>query len=567
MSFDPSTVLAFVRPDLDWHALAPELTLLAVGTLVTVVDIAFDEGAKRLMPTLAGVGLLATLVPILTLAADGAERPMFDGAYVVDDFSLVLKALFVLSGYVVVLMSVDYVREGDYYENEYYTLLLTSLLGMVMMASSRDLVSVFVALELLSIPAYMLAAWRKGGPRSNEAGLKYYLMGVFATAVMLYGMSLVFGVAGGTDFGAIAEGLVGEGASPIVIVAVLFVLIGFAFKVSAVPFHTWAPDTYEGAPTPVTAFLSVASKAAGFVALLGLVFVAFEGAADVVQPFFWVLAAVTMTVGNLIALRQSNIVRMLAYSGVAQGGFMLVPFAVAYADASAGTLASAREAVVVYLIIYAFMNLGAFSVVLAVSRRTRSGEIDSYGGLFSYAPAMTVLMTLFLAALAGIPPAGGWFAKFVVFRALADANTAAGWVLAAIVAVNAVIAFGYYARVLVQMWFQPVPEHVAVGVDAREDSDEALTPAAVGAGADADSPGSADEQAAAAGSEHSADHDGFAATETRPQTLVPFTPGPIPLTGALAAALAITAAATLLSGIFPGVVSHFGDIGAFHTGN
>ena len=546
LTMDLGAVLAFVRPALDWHALAPELTLLGVGTLVTVADIAFDDRAKRIMPMLAGVGLLVTLIPILTLAADGAERPMFGGAYVVDDFSLVLKALFIVTGYIVVLMSVDYVRDGDYYENEYYTLLLTSLLGMVMMASSRDLVSVFVALELLSIPAYMLAAWRKGGPRSNEAGLKYYLMGVFASAVMLYGMSLLFGVSGGTDFGTIAEALKGEGSSPIVIVAVLFVLIGFAFKVSAVPFHTWAPDTYEGAPTPVTAFLSVASKAAGMVALLGLVFVAFEGAADVVQPFFWALAVVTMTVGNLIALRQTNIVRMLAYSGVAQGGFMLVPFAVAYEESTAGTLASAREAVIVYLIIYAFMNLGAFSVVLAVSRRTRSGAIDSYAGLFSYAPGVAVLMTLFLAALAGIPPAGGWFAKFVVFRALADASTPAGWVLAAIVAVNAVIAFGYYARVLVQMWIQPVPEMVELGVDTRDDTD--AVPAV--------------ELPAEAG----ADEGGLVAVETRSATMVRFTPGPIPMTGALAAALAITAIATLALGIFPGLVSHFGDIATFDFG-
>ena len=552
---DLGALVAFVRPHLDWHALAPELTLLAVGTLVTVADIALDDKAKRVMPTLTGVGLLATLVPILTLAADGAERSMFGGAYVVDDFSLVLKALFILVGYVVVLMSVDYVREGDYYENEYYTLLLTSLLGMIMMASSRDLVSVFVALELLSIPAYMLAAWRKGGPRSNEAGLKYYLMGVFASAVMLYGMSLVFGVSGDTDFGTIAEALKGEGASPIAIVAILFVLIGFAFKVSAVPFHTWAPDTYEGAPTPVTAFLSVASKTAGMVALLALVFVAFEGAADIVQPFFWVLAVVTMTVGNLIALRQTNIVRMLAYSGVAQGGFMLVPFAVAFegdawTDPGTGItttlLPSAYEAVIVYAIIYAFMNLGAFSVVLAVARRTRSGEINSYAGLFRYAPGMAVLMTVFLASLAGIPPAGGWFAKFVIFRALADASTPAGWVLAALVAVNAVIAFGYYARVLVQMWFQPVPEQVSLGVDARDDDAEASP-----------EPADADHE------DHGA---GFLATETRQATMVSFTPGPIPMTGALAAALTITAIATIVVGIFPGLVSHFGDVATFHFG-
>ena len=539
-------MLAFVRPALDWHALAPELTLLAVGTLVTIADIAFDDKVRRLMPTLAGVGLLATLVPILTLAVDsGDPRSMFGGAYVVDDFSLVFKALFVLVGYVVVLMSVDYVRDGDYYENEYYTLLLTSLLGMVMMASSRDLVSVFVALELLSIPAYMLAAWRKGGPRSNEAGLKYYLMGVFASAVMLYGMSLLFGVSGATDFGSISAGLSGD-SSPLVIVAILFVLIGFAFKVSAVPFHTWAPDTYEGAPTPVTAFLSVASKAAGMVALLGLVFVAFEGAADVVQPFFWALAAVTMTVGNLIALRQTNIVRLLAYSGIAQGGFMLVPFAVAY-EGSSATLASAREAVVVYMIIYAFMNLGAFSVVLAVSRRTRSGTIASYGGLFSYAPGMAVLMTLFLAALAGIPPAGGWFAKFVVFRALADASTPAGWVLATLVAVNAVIAFGYYARVLMQMWFQPVPLTVEVGIDS-DAHDEPTELADV-------APSGADD-----GSEVAVE------TRERRTAMVPFVAGRIPMTGALAAALVITALATLLTGIFPGLVSHFGSVSVFDIG-
>ena len=485
-------LLAFSRPALDWHALAPELTLLAFGTLITVVDIIWDDRSKQAMPTLAGIGLLATLLPVITLALDGTDRTMFGGAYVIDDFSLVLKALFLISGYVVILMSVDYIRDGDYYENEYYTLMLTSLLGMVMMSSSRDLISVFVALELLSIPAYMLAAWRKGGARSNEAGLKYYLMGVFASAVMLYGMSLVYGLAGSTAFGAIAEELGSLDSSPVAILGILFILIGFAFKVSAVPFHTWAPDTYEGAPTPVTAFLAVASKTAGMVALIQLVFVAFAGRDDVVQPFFWLIAALTMTIGNLIALRQTNIVRLLAYSGVAQGGFMLVPFAVA-ADAPT----RAVEAVVIYMAIYAFMNLGAFTVVLAVARKTRSGEIDSYGGLFQYAPGLAVAMTIFLAALAGIPPAGGWFAKFGLFRALLDAG--GGWAagLGVVVAVNTVIAFAYYARILGQMWFQPAP-----------DGDER----------------------------------------------------PVVMTGSLKAALAMTIIATMAFGILPGLVGHFGEV-------
>src|SRR6185436_19391301 len=200
----------------------------------------------------------------------------------------------------------NYIEEGDYHRGEYYFLLLTSVLGMVMMGSSRDLVSIFVALEFLSIPAYMLAAWRKRDLKSNEAGMKYFLLGVFASAVMLYGMSLLYGMAGTTLLTGIQAYLAKAGNEPITTLAIMFIVVGFAFKVSAVPFHTWAPDTYEGAPTPVTAFLSVASKAAGFVALLTLVFVGFLPAKQIWQPLFWVLSAVTMTVGNLIALRQKN---------------------------------------------------------------------------------------------------------------------------------------------------------------------------------------------------------------------------------------------------------------------
>ncbi len=233
-------------------------------------------------------------------------------------------------------------------------------------------------------------------------------------------------------------------------------IVGFAFKVSAVPFHTWAPDTYEGAPTPVTAFLSVASKAAGFVALVQLVFVGFFGQSDVWAPIFWVLAALTMTVGNLVALRQTNIIRMLAYSSIAQGGFILMPLAVTGDSPDAAK--SALTAVVTYLIIYAVMNLGAFAVVIVVARKTRSGEISSFGGLFSYAPALCVAMTIFLFSLAGIPPLAGWIAKFVVFRSMLDAG--GGWAvtLAVIGVVNSVIALFYYAAVAKEMWMEPAPD-------------------------------------------------------------------------------------------------------------
>jgi NADH-quinone oxidoreductase subunit N len=443
----------FDSPEVDWHALAPELVLVGSLCLLLLVDLFIPEDRKAVLPTLAGLGLLASVVPVLTLAVDGTERSLFGGAYVVDHFSLVVKGLFLVAGYVVVLMSTNYIAEGDYAEGEYYFLMLSSILGMTVIASARDLISVFVALELLSIPAYLLAGWRKRDTKSNEAGAKYYLMGVFASGVLLYGMSLLYGAAGSTLLTEIGATLQAGEELPVITLGVVFVVAGFAFKVSAVPFHTWAPDTYEGAPTPVTAFLSVLSKAAGFVALVTLVLVAFPGRGDVYEPLLWVLAAATMTIGNVVALRQTNIVRMLAYSGISQAGFILAPVAMA---GHVGDVAG--RAVVTYLVIYAAMNLGAFAVVIAAARKTRSGEISSFGGMFEYAPGLTVLMTIFLFALAGIPPLGGWQAKFVAFRAVIDADTGWAYGLAVVMGINAVIALAYYANVARQMWMQPVPD-------------------------------------------------------------------------------------------------------------
>lgn len=437
----------------DWHGLAPEIVVLSVAVLITLVDSIGLERARPFMPGLAGLGLLGALVPIITLAVEGSDRVLFGGAYVVDDLSLLLKAVFLLSGYVIVLLSTNYIAEGDYWEGEYYNLLLFSLLGMVVMASARDLITIFVALELLSIPAYLLAAWRKGDRRSNEAGMKYLLMGVFASAVMLYGMSLVYGVTGTTLLEPIGVIFAEVGTASVITLGVIFVIIGFSFKVSAVPFHTWAPDTYEGAPTPVAAFLAVASKIAGFVALISLVYFGFLGQSELIEPLLFILATLSMFIGNLIALRQTNIIRMLAYSGVAQAGFMLAPFAVAASDPE-----TSLKAVVIYLVIYAAMNLGAFAVVIALARKTRSGEISSFGGAFQYAPALTVAMSVFLFSLAGIPPLGGWFAKFSVFAAVVNADTTAGYVMAVIVAVNSVIALYYYAQVAKTMWMDPVPD-------------------------------------------------------------------------------------------------------------
>ena len=446
----------WVSPTIDWHAIAPELVLIVGINVVLGTDLLIAESKKWATATITGFVLLAAFVPIVTLAVVGDDvRSLFDGRYVVDEFALILKALFLLTAYIVVLISQNELEEGGYHQGEYYVLLLCSVLGMVMMASSRDLVSVFIALELLSIPAYMMAAWRKRDRKSNEAGVKYYLLGVFASAVLLYGMSLLYGATGFTKFTDISRVLADRELDGLTVVAIVFVIAGFGFKVSAVPFHTWAPDTYQGAPLPVTAFLSVASKSAGFVALVLVIFLAFPTLDDVYGPFVWVLSALTMTVGNVLALRQTNIVRMLAYSSVSQGGFILMPLAYVNSG-NAGD--SALKAVVVYLLVYAFTNLGAFAVVIAVSRKTHSGEISSFGGLIQYAPGLAVMMTLFLASLTGIPPLGGWIAKFNVFRTLLDADTNSAYVLAVVGAVNTAIAAAYYLRVMREMWMNDPPD-------------------------------------------------------------------------------------------------------------
>jgi NADH-quinone oxidoreductase subunit N len=447
----------WVAPTIDYFGLAPELVLAGGLCLVLMLDLFIDERKKWMLTAITSFTLLAAMVPVLMLALSETEvRTMFDGRYVVDNFSLVMKAVFLLAGYVVVLLSSSHIEQGEYWRGEYWFLLLTSLLGMLMMASSRDLVSIFVALEFLSIPAYMLAAWRKRDPKSNEAGVKYFLLGVFASAVMLYGMSLMYGVANSTLLTEIGAKITATGEfSAVHALAVVFVVVGFAFKVSAVPFHTWAPDTYEGAPTPVTAFLSVASKAAGFVALVVLLYTAFPLAQDIWQPFIWVLSALTMTIGNVLALKQHNIVRMIAYSSISQGGFVLMPLAVA---GLAGSGTTALRSVVLYMIVYAATNLGVFAIILAVANKTRSGEISSYGGLFSYAPTLGVLMTLFLASLAGIPPLGGWIAKFVAFQSLIQSQSTWGYALAFVGAVNSVVAFGYYGNVMREIWMRPVPD-------------------------------------------------------------------------------------------------------------
>jgi len=455
-----------VNPHVDFHAFAPEIVLTVTIVAVLVADLFTDDA--KLPAQIAALGVLGSLVPVLTLAVDGQTRSLFGGAFVVDPFSLVLTGFFLVAGYVTLLLSFDYIGEGDYYQGEFYVLLLTSLLGMIVISSARDLISIFVALETITIPTFVLAGWRKHDTKSNEASVKYFLIGVLSSAVMLYGMSLVFGLANSTVLVDIHRYAAGH-TPALFAVAVFLTLVGFAFKVSAVPFHFWAPDTYEGAPTPVTAFLSVASKAGGFVALLTIVRLGFFPSNNSWQPILWVLAAASMTLGNLAALRQTNVIRMLAYSSIAQGGFILVPLAVA-GDVHGNT---AWQAVVIYILIYGAMNLGAFACVIAAARQTRSAEISRLAGFGRTNPTIGVMFSIFLFSLAGVPPLAGWFAKFVMFRAVFDANTTTAVVLGVIAAVNSVIAFFYYSSVVRRLWFdepaagvEPTTTRLPVGLTA-----------------------------------------------------------------------------------------------------
>jgi NADH-quinone oxidoreductase subunit N len=468
----------------DYHAIAPEIILGVTLLAVVGVDLVLPERLKYMAGVTALVGMVAAAFPLITLAlcdelsgcTDTGARVMFGDSYVVDEFSLVLKGLFLVVGVISVLLSVGYIESDEYYQGEFYFLVLASVTGAVIMASSRDLITMFVGLELVSAPAFLLAGWRKGDVRSNEASLKFFLIGVLSAAILLFGMSLVYGLTGELTFVGIAENAAAFNLAdePAFVLGVIFVLVGFGFKISAVPFHFWAPDTYQGAPTPVAAYLSVGSKAAGFVGLLTICYLAFGTVRDVWGPILWVLAVLSMTVGNLIALHQTNIVRLLGFSSVAQAGFILVPFAMAATYDSVG-LEDAFFGSVTYILVYAFMNLGAFAVVIAGAAKIGSGEIEDWAGMGRYAPGLAALLGIFFFSLAGIPPLSGWFAKFVMFRAVIGAFESPWAVaLAVIAAVNAVIALVYYARVVKTAFMDDVPATAPVDAAAERELSPSL---------------------------------------------------------------------------------------------
>jgi NADH-quinone oxidoreductase subunit N len=444
---------------IDLRAALPEIVLTAALLAVLTVDLFLPEARKRWNGILALAGVLGAIVALLTLV--GERRTTFAGMFVVDAYALLFKFLFLAVAVIVILISFDYLDEGlRTQQGEFYFLLLSSFLGMLLMASARDLVMLFLALELVSAPGFLVAGFRKRDVRSNEAAIKFFLFGVLSTAVMLFGMSIIYGVARSTNLVEIATALRGRAEEPLVFASILLILVGFGFKVSAVPFHFWAPDTYEGSPIPVAAFLSVASKAAGFAGMLSLMFVGFVHQTAVWAPGLAILSALTMTIGNVVALAQTNIVRLLAYSSIAQAGYILLPFGVV-AGAGPDLLRQAFAASLTYILIYSFMNIGAFTVVIAVSRRQPSNLIADYEGLAQREPGLAAAMLFFLLSLAGIPPLAGFWAKFFVFSAAIDGNAA--W-LAAIMVVNSVIGLYYYLAVGSKMYLRPAADPSPIGV-------------------------------------------------------------------------------------------------------
>lgn len=454
-----------------WNLVMPELIVAGTGLAVLVLDLFLTEGRRRSAGYLSLAGLVAALAVAVYLAAplatggwvapSAAATALWSGMLVFDPFALLLKMLFLAIGAAVIMLSVDFVERRRLPAGEFNALVLFSVLGMMLMAGSRDLIVIYLGLETTAIASYVLAGLLRGDPRSGEAAIKYFLTGALASAIILFGMSLVFGATGTTSL----EGLLGSaiyafgpvtaagGVSPLALAGLVLLVAGFGFKIAAVPFHFWAPDAYEGAPTPVTAFFSVGPKAAAFAVILR-VFVPvllLEGAAgatvSILPVIFAVLSVVTMTVGNLVALMQKNIKRMLAYSSVAHAGYMMVGLAVATPHGAA--------AVIYYLVAYAVTNLGAFAVVIWLNNRGTGDEVSDYAGLSRRAPLAALAMLVCFLSLIGIPPLVGFFGKFYLFLAAVEANMT--W-LAVVMVINSAISVGYYYAVVRSMYLRAETE-------------------------------------------------------------------------------------------------------------
>ena len=428
--------------DVNLRLLGPELALAAAAICVILGDAFLRGGLPRpVILAMAGVGILVSAV--LTVGLFGGTATAFSGALTIDNYAAYFKLLFLAATVLVLLASTTFLDSLPRYRAEFVGLLLFATTALMFLASASDLVTVYISLEMSSLSIAFLSAWAKRGLTATEAGLKYFLLSAMSSAVLLYGIALVYGLTGQTRLDAIAAALSAGPSAPLLL-ALALLLAGFGFKVSAVPFQMWTPDVYEGAPTPVTAYLSVASKAAGFAAAIRVFQTALPAAQSDWITLFAVVAAATMTVGNVVALAQSNIKRMLAYSSIAQAGYILVGVAAA-SD-------SGVAAVLFYLLAYTATNLAAFTAVIAISRLTASEQLTDYRGLHQRAPWLAFALAVSLLSLAGLPPFAGFFAKLYVFRAGIESGLT--W-LVLLAVVNSAVSLYYYAQVIHDMYMVP----------------------------------------------------------------------------------------------------------------
>jgi len=434
---------ASLAAQLNTGTILPELIVTATLMIVVVGDLIVGRTASsRWTPYLAIAGLLGSVVA-LYFQWDASNPISFLGSFNSDDLSIVFRGIIALSAAVTILMSVRYVEQSGTALAEFLTILLTATLGGMFLSGSNELVMIFVSLESLSISSYLLTGYTKRDPRSNEAALKYLLIGASSSAIFLYGSSLLYGLSGGeTNLGAIAASVAqaGLGESIGMVIALVFVIAGIAFKIAAVPFHQWTPDVYEGSPTPVVAFLSVGSKAAGFALAIRLLVTAFPLLTEQWQFVMTALAILSMILGNVVALAQTSMKRLLAYSSIGQAGFVMIGLVVGSQDGYASML--------FYLMAYLFMNLGAFTCVILFSLRTGTDQISEYAGLYQKDPLLTLGLSICLLSLGGIPPLVGFFGKIYLFWAGWQAG-AYGLVILGLV--TSVISIYYYIRVVKAM--------------------------------------------------------------------------------------------------------------------
>ena len=432
----------------DFYTLLPIIVLTVWALVLLVVDLFIPSDRKGWTALLAAAGLALTIG--FALSQNGQEGYGFNGMVVLDGFSTFVSILLLFSGLMGIALAYSYLKRMGIERGEYYSLMLFSIVGMMLMAQASDLIVVFIALELLSIPLYVLAAFAHPQHNSGEAGIKYFLLGAFSGGFVVYGIALVFGATQSTALTGIATAaLTGAANVPLMLAGSALILVGFAFKVAAVPFHMWTPDVYQGAPTSVTAFMAAGAKIAGFAALMRVFATAFPSLAADLTPVLAVLAALTMVVGNVTAVSQTNIKRMLAYSSIAHAGYIMMAF-VAFGNEEIS--ASAIAAGIFYLVAYAVTNFGSWGIVIALEDAEGKGlELEDYAGLGKSNPLMAAAMTIFMLSLIGLPPTLGLIGKLYLFRAVVAVDM---YWLAIIGVLTSLISAFYYLRVVVIMYMR-----------------------------------------------------------------------------------------------------------------